>query len=290
MSATTSSSPDATSAGVATRSAAPAPCTGATTAPPSSVDVQRGSWHCFKCDASGDFLKWIAYSNRFAELGESVRGDAWKRTLDEARRITGMPVPSLAPVSETAPAAPTEQPSEVKALLDAAAPIEGTPAEPYLIRERMAWPENSAPPTNVHWMPIGAIRELNWSAPPAVEAEGAIAYAMKNASGEVRAFDMDALTADGVWPSPRFRRTRGEKKDAWFSQNGAAGDAIGIAEGPLTALALIQLKTELTEARAVGGMNLYRPALEHAIATGRRAILYPDGGGPRPLRRPRSGE
>lgn len=243
-----------------------------------SVNIYEGTWHCFKCDAGGDFLLWLARSRGYIEPGQKLHGEAWHRTVEEARRMVGMPSGNSVAVSQTFRKPPAEPRDDFYGLLKAAIPMEGTPAEQYVVHERMAWPENQPLPSNIMFVPASALTELTWNTPPPSDTAGAVAYVMRNAKGEPRALEMDALTIEGKRTEPRWRRSRGVKTGAWFSQNGASGDVVGICEGPLTALALLQTKSHLLlEARATGGMNVYDDAITDALEKDRRVMLFPDG-------------
>ncbi len=253
--------------------------------PSLSVDRRTGAWTCHsrQCHGPGaaaDVLAWIAYSRGIAEPGAPLAGDAFRRTLEEAERIAGLPEGKARLLarprarrrlaSDARPAAP---PQGVQRLWSVALPLEGTPAARYLCDTRLVWPPERPFPPSVRWVPREALpRQLG--SPPR-DAAGTIVYAFgPPAGGESDALQLDALTAAGERTSERWRRALGPTSGRVFRVDGrAAQGALALCEGPLTALALA-LRSDVGEARATGGTAGMRPT----AAAGWEGLvrLYPD--------------
>lgn len=116
-----------------------------------------------------------------------------------------------------------------------------TQADPGAIGAYLAargvWPPGEPLPDSVRWLPRSALTARRWREGPPASAAGAMACRF-DASGEIRAVSIEALTAAGERTDPRFRRTIGQRVDAGaLFDAGGDGPAIVLAEGEVSALA-----------------------------------------------------
>ena len=158
-------------------------------------------------------------------------------------------------LNKSAPSRPTEKvPDEPDHAVDeywskAALPVDGTPAEAYLINRKIL-PEGVQFMGSIGWIKRDDYKYNNLPQ----NAAGCIAYRSINEHGVACCVEFDALTQDGdrsnkIDGGERFRRTHGKKAGCvWASTDGdAKADLHVIAEGTLNAVAAATLTSREKE-------------------------------------------
>ena len=152
---------------------------------------------------------------------------------------------------------------------------DSTPGATYLVQRRV-WPPPELGvrlPRDCRWVPaerwqaikVGQIPRL----PPL--AAGVLVFAYRGMQGLIQAVSCEAVRTDGRLCSPRWRRSFGEKADAWFVVG--PGQRCYV-EGECDALAARWLKLGLAGAACGGGAGIKSLRLPRQ---GAGSWLLPDG-------------
>ncbi len=150
-----------------------------------------------------------------------------------------------------------------------------TPAAAYLV-DRRVWPPLALGiplPADCRWVDSG-----NWPAarakripPLPADAAGTLAFAYRDAKGNLGGVSCEALTSNGHRCNPRWRRTLGKKLSTWFVTGPGPRCYV---EGECDALAAKWLKPGFVGASCGGDAGVKGLRLPNQ---GERALLLPDG-------------
>ena len=156
-----------------------------------------------------------------------------------------------------------------------------TPGRKYLAGRHIWPPEGIGPklPPDVRWLPASADPGMRkgWSGLPEGTA-GALLFAFRLPSKEVRAIGVEGLCADGTQPTERFRRKVGTLTSAVFSVRRKHGDCgvLAIVEGEVSAIAASWY--HMCDSVAVGGTSGLDTVSSDLVGE-RHVIIDVDGDG-----------
>ena len=175
-------------------------------------------------------------------------------------------------------------PYSFSAVWDAALPLDGTPADRYLVERRRcvgfpSWPDA------LRFLPLGAALEIGVRPALPLGAAGALLYGFR-AVGEpdYLGLQLEAVAPDGArLPFRRYRASRVSlygsvfRGGRRFDARVASGDRLVLAEGPVSALAAVLRFASLGSEWAVAGLAGWSGFSVSAVGSATRVVLCADG-------------